>query len=144
MYRWIVFLHILSAMLSIGPFFVFFPFFKKVARMEKNELAVFIGLFRFCVQLSKHAGHVLVTTGVLLIWLGGWDFRTSWILLTLIVLVGSLYFFARAFSPILRALTDAEPAERPAHVKRLKRALYGYLFLVLLMLGLMVVKPSFW
>lgn len=144
MYRWIVFLHIISAMLSIGPFFAFIPFFSKIVQMKDNELAYFIRMFRFSVRLSKHAGHALVATGILLAWLGGWSFATSWILLTIIIMVGSLYFFARAFSPILRKLADAPPADRPALVSRLQRAFYGYLFLVLLMLSIMVVKPYFW
>lgn len=144
MYRWIVFLHIFSAMLSIGPFFAFFPFFNRIQEMEQRELAFCISTFRFCVQLSKHAGHVLVATGVLLVWLGGWSYTTPWILLTLIVMVGSLYFFAQAFSPILRKLANTQSDERPFLIQRLRRAVYGYLFLVMLMLSFMVVKPAFW
>ncbi|MGE5704732.1 MAG: DUF2269 family protein [Clostridia bacterium] len=104
MYRLVVFIHVVSALLSLGPFFAFLPSIKKIGNMTKTEMRLFIDLFRFSVRLSKHAGHVLVASGFLLMWLGGWSWTTSWIALTLLVMIGSLYFFARAFSPLLRQL----------------------------------------
>jgi hypothetical protein len=145
MYPWLVYLHILSAVASIGPFFVLIPLLRKMKTAENAELQLHLDSFQFAVRLSKHTGHLLVATGVLLMWLGNWPWKTSWILATIIVMVTSLYFIARAFSPTIRELRKPTVpiGDRNLLLRKLSRALYLYIALLLVMMWFMVVKPTF-
>lgn len=143
MYQLLVFLHVCSVVLSIGPFFVLIPYLAKMKTASDDQLSVYLDSFRFVTRLSKHAGHVLVTTGILLVWMGGWKWSTCWILLTIMIMVGALYFIARAFSPTVRKLS--EPHEnRIALVQKLSRSVYLYILLLLVMMWCMITKPAFW
>ncbi|HSP21658.1 MAG TPA: DUF2269 family protein [Planococcus sp. (in: firmicutes)] len=143
MYTVILFLHIFSAILSIGPFFVLLPLVKRMDGAENAVLQSQIVTFRSAVRLVKHAGHVLVATGVLLIWQSGWAWTDSWIVLTLAVMVGSVFFLARAFKPVLRKFEEPG-ANREALLRELSRSIWLYILLLALMLWLMVAKPAFW
>ena len=63
-YRFIIYLHVLSVVASIGPFFILLPMIKKLKAASGEELNPYLDTFRFTVRLSKHAGHVLVGSGV--------------------------------------------------------------------------------
>lgn len=143
MYHWLVFIHSISAMVSIGPYIVLIPMLQKLKSSEGAVTDSYLDSFQFTVRLSKHAGHVLVGSGLLLIWLGDWPWTTPWIAGTFIVLFASLFFLARAFSPTIRKLR--EPGhDRVVLVRKLGRALYIYLFVLFLMLWLMMMKPQLW
>ena len=143
MYTVILYLHIFSAILSIGPFFVLLPLVKRMDGAEDLVLRAQIATFRSAVRLVKHAGHVLVSTGVLLIWQSGWAWADSWIALTLAVMAGSIFFLARAFKPVLRKFEEPG-ANRVALLRELNRSIWLYVLLLALMLWLMVAKPAFW
>lgn len=143
MYTLILYLHILSAILSIGPFFVLLPLIKRMDGEEDAVLQSHILTFKSAVRLVKHAGHVLVATGILLIWQSAWTWTTPWIMMTLAVMFGSVFFLARAFKPVLRKFDDPA-AERKALLKKLNRSTWLYILLLLLMLWLMVAKPVIW
>jgi hypothetical protein len=104
---------------------------------------MYVDVFRNVVRVTKHAGHVLVTTGALLAWIGGWPWYTSWIITTVVILIASLVFLARAFSPTLRKLI-APDSNRIVLVKKLKRSLFIYLIITMTMLWFMVAKPNLW
>ncbi|MGH2319096.1 hypothetical protein ACRC6Q_15120 [Planococcus sp. SE5232] len=143
MYTFILYAHILSAVLSIGPFFVLLPLIKRMETAAGILLDSHITTFRSATRLVKHAGHVLVTTGILLIWQGPWEWGTSWIVCTLAVMIASVFFLARAFTPTLRQFGEEE-ADQLRLVKKLNRSLWIYIILLLLMLWFMVDKPMFW
>ncbi len=138
-------MHILSAVGAIGPFFILIPLLGKMKSADDTVLQLHLDTFRSAVRLSKHTGHVLVTTGVLLVWIGGYSWKAPWIVATLIILVSSLYFIARAFSPTIRELrqTGNVPETRAPLLRRLARALYLYLILLFIMMWFMVAKPTF-
>ncbi len=142
-YTAILFFHIFSAILSIGPFFVLLPLVKRMDGAGDDVLQSQIVTFKSAVRLVKHAGHVLVTTGVLLIWQSGWEWTDSWIALTLAVMGGSVFFLARAFKPVLRKF-DEPNAHREVLLRKLNRSIWLYIFLLAVMLWLMVAKPAFW
>ncbi|UII56597.1 hypothetical protein LS684_03685 [Cytobacillus spongiae] len=142
-YRILIYIHVLSVIVSIGPFFVLFPLLKKLLAAKGNELEAYLDTFRFTVQLSKHSGHVLVGSGVLLVILGPWTWQTPWIVMTLIIMFASLFFLARAFSPILRKFQDPS-YDREGLVAKLRRTIWTYLLLLSAMLWFMVVKPPLW
>ncbi|TVY10111.1 DUF2269 family protein [Paenibacillus cremeus] len=144
MYHWLVFIHSVSAMVSIGPFFVLIPMLRKLHSADGALQSSMLDSFHFVVRLSKHAGHVLVASGFLLMWLGGWPWTTPWIAGTFAVLFGSIFFLARAFSPTIRKLRQSADQDRAALLKKLSRSLYVYLFVLFLMLWLMIMKPQLW
>jgi hypothetical protein len=143
LYRFIIYLHVLSAIVSIGPFFLLLPIIKKLKAADEGKLAAYLDIFRFAVRLSKHAGHVLVGSGVLLVLMGPWTWSTPWILMTLVIMFLSLFFLARAFSPTLRKFGEAGQ-KRAGLIAKLNRTIWIYIVLLSAMLWFMVVKPPLW
>jgi hypothetical protein len=143
LYRVLLYIHVLSAVASIGPFFILLPVVKKLIFAKEAEIDAYLDTFRFVVRLAKHAGHVLVGSGVLLVVSGPWTWSTPWIIMTLIILFGSLFFLARAFSPTLRKFHE-EGHSREALTAKLKQSIWIYIVLLLAMLWFMVGKPSLW
>lgn len=141
MYKAILYIHVMSAILSIGPFFLLLPLVGRMSGTRGEARAIYIAIFRIATRLAKHAGHVLVASGVILIWSGPWTWDTPWIVATLLLLLVSLYFIARAFTPILRRLETSSDQERPL-LRKLLRSIWIYLGLLALMLWFMVTKPS--
>ncbi|MEH7346152.1 hypothetical protein V7122_20115 [Bacillus sp. JJ1532] len=143
LYRFILYIHVGSAVLSIGPFFVLIPIAKKLRAAEHEVQLAYLDIFRYSVRLVKHAGHLLVGSGALLIAMGHWTWKTSWIIATLAVMFGSVFFLARAFTPIFRRFH--EPGQDTQQlVQKLLKSTWLYLILLMVMLWLMVVKPSLW
>ncbi|WP_281887301.1 DUF2269 family protein [Paenibacillus sp. YYML68] len=140
-YAWLLFIHVISAVIAIGPFFVLMPMLRKLRTAEGEALSHYLDSFQFVVWLSKHTGHVLVFSGLALMWTGGYPWTTPWIFATFVVLFASLLFMARAFSPTLRKLRQPEHDRAPL-VAKLSRSFYLYLLVLFIMLGLMVMKPS--
>jgi hypothetical protein len=142
-YRTLIYLHVISVVASIGPFFILLPMMKKLRTASEAVLPSYLDTFRFTVRLSKHAGHVLVGTGILLVLLGPWTWSTPWIIMTLVIMFCSLFFLARAFSPTLGKFEEKD-ADREWLVGKLNRTVWTYLVLLLAMLWFMVVKPNLW
>ncbi|GLB61055.1 hypothetical protein [Cytobacillus sp. NCCP-133] len=143
LYRVLLYIHVSSAILSVGPFFVLIPIAKKLESAGQGVQQAYIGIFRTSVRLVKHAGHVLVGSGVLLIVNSHWAWTTSWIVATLMVMGASVFFLARAFTPVLKKF-DEPGADQHFLVKKLTRSVWIYLFLLMLMLWFMVAKPVLW
>jgi hypothetical protein len=143
-YTFVLYLHIFSVIPSLGPFFILFPLLRKLRSASTDELIIYLPTFTFAVRLSKHSGHVLIPSGVLLMWLGHVSWLTSWVLLTIFILVSSLYFIARAFSPTIRMLAIPEHNNRQVLVNKLRSSLLLYVVLMMIMLWFMVTKPNFW
>lgn len=142
-YTTIVFLHVVSAVLSIGPLFVIIPLINRLRKMILAEEDIYLSLIQVIVRVVMHAGHVLVVTGVLLILLGPWPWYTSWIVVTIIVMGISGMFLATAFTRVLRRFN--EPGLDKLYIlRRLKRTTWIYIGLMFIMLWLMVQKPIFW
>ncbi|MFC3883532.1 hypothetical protein ACFOU2_08435 [Bacillus songklensis] len=143
LYRLLLYIHIFSVILSIGPFFVLIPIIKKLRDAEMQVQHAYLDTFRFVVRLAKHAGHVLVISGILLVTAGPWSWGTPWILATIIILAGSLFFLARAFSPTIRSFNE-QGRDKEDLVRKLNRSIWIYLGLLMIMLWFMVTKPALW
>ncbi|MFB7138797.1 hypothetical protein ACFCYN_03950 [Gottfriedia sp. NPDC056225] len=143
LYRILLYIHIFSVILSIGPFFVLIPLLKKLRTSESAIQQGFLDVFRFAVRLAKHAGHVLVLSGVLLVMVGSWSWKTSWIVMTILLLVSSLFFLARAFSPTIRKFSQPDQ-DQSRLIYLLRRSIWIYIVLLMIMLLFMVVKPTLW
>lgn len=143
LYTILVYIHVLSVIMSIGPFFVLLPIIGKLRTANTPAEQVYVDTFKIAIRIVKHAGHVLVASGVLLVLLGSWSWATSWIVMTILIMFASIFFLARAFTPKLRKL--GEPGhDRLMLVSKLKRAVWNYLILLLAMLWFMVAKPQLW
>ncbi|MDF0725841.1 hypothetical protein PY093_03820 [Cytobacillus sp. S13-E01] len=142
-YRLLIYIHVVSAIVSIGPFFILLPLIKKLRMANVEVTNAYLDTFRFVVRLSKHSGHVLVGSGILLVVLGPWTWTTPWIVMTLLVMFLSLFFLARAFSPTLGKFAG-EGQNKEELVAKLKRTVWIYIVLLLAMLWFMVTKPYLW
>ncbi|MFC5529714.1 hypothetical protein [Cohnella yongneupensis] len=129
--------------MSIGPFFVFIPVIRKLRVAEAAAQNAYLDTFRSAIRLAKHAGHVLVGSGILLVVTGSWPWSTSWILLTILLLTGSLLFLARAFSPKIRRFNEPDQ-DKDTILRLIARSVWIYLALLMTMLAFMVIKPVFW
>lgn len=142
LHKILLYLHISSVILSIGPFFVLLPMLRKMKAAHADVQNAYLDAFRFAVQCAKHAGHVLVVTGILLVWTSAWTWKTSWIVITVLIMVSSLFFLARAFSPTMRKFKEANDKEAP--LRKLNRSVWIYIILLMVMLWFMVAKPVMW
>lgn len=138
-----LYIHVLSAVVSIGPLFALIPILKRMEKARESEMSGFVQSFQSAITVVKHAGHVLVISGVMLIVISGWTWTTSWVLLTNVVMVGSIVFLARAFKPTLQTFGTAQ-YNRLEFIVKLRKKTCQYIALLLIMLWLMVVKPNFW
>ncbi|MCM3757565.1 hypothetical protein M3197_08685 [Sporosarcina aquimarina] len=143
LYTAIVYIHVLSAVASVGPLFMLFPIISRIRRAVLSEEAILLSLFKWTIRFVMHSGHVLVVSGVILILIGPWPWYTSWVIVTLGIMMLSIVFLASGFSVVLNRFPK-EPENREALLKKLKTTSWRYIGLLLIMLYLMVVKPSFW
>lgn len=139
----VIFIHVVSAVVSIGPLVALLPMLKKMEDTDEVQLGGFVQAFQISISVVKHAGHVLVISGVLLVWLSAWTWLTSWIVMTIAVMVGSIVFLAKAFKPTLVTFGTSN-FNKEQFIKKLRKATWMYIFLLLIMLWLMVVKPTLW
>ncbi|WP_442604547.1 hypothetical protein [Paenibacillus sp. KN14-4R] len=142
-YKLFLYIHIISAITSIGPFFILLPMLAKLRTAELAARNAYLDTFRSANRLAKHMGHVLVASGIGLVLIGHWSWSTSWIVITLALLVGSSLFLVRAFSPKLRKFNEPD-LDVEKVVQALRRATWTYLILLLVMLWFMVTKPELW
>ncbi|WP_223554681.1 MULTISPECIES: hypothetical protein [Lysinibacillus] len=142
-YTLLLYIHILSAILSIGPLFVVLPIVKKMRTAFYVEMSPYIEAFKGAITIVKHSGHVLVASGIILMWHAGYHWSTSWIVLTFLVLLASIVFLARAFKPTLRTF-NTHAYDQQKFASLLHKKAWMYILLLLIMLWLMVAKPVLW
>lgn len=110
---------------------------------DAEQLAGLVQSFQSAITIVKHAGHVLVFSGVILIIISGWTWTTSWIVLTIAIMIGSIVFLARAFKPTLKTF-GTQNFHRELFIRKLRKATWQYILILLVMLWLMVAKPVLW
>ena len=142
-YTTIVFLHVVSAVLSIGPLFIIIPLINRLRKMILAEEDIYLSLIQVIVRVVMHAGHALVATGALLVLFGPWPWYTSWVVMTVFVMGLSAVFLATGFTRVLRVLNTPGTSKNEL-INRLNRTSWIYIILMLIMLWLMVQKPVIW
>jgi len=142
-YTLFLYIHIVSAVGSIGPLFSLIPIIKKMESTDESQLSGLVQSFQSAITVVKHAGHILVFSGILLIIFSGWMWTTSWVVLTIAIMIGSIVFLARAFKPTLKTY-GTQDFQKEIFVKKLGKATWQYIFILLVMLWLMVAKPVLW
>ncbi len=143
LYKMIVFTHVVSAVAAIGPLFSIFPILARIEKAKERDIKGLIEGLRGVVRAVSLGGHVLIISGIVLLWMSGWSWKTSWILATIILLIVSLFFLAKAFKPAWR-IAESEHFQKDAFIAVMKRATILYIIIMLMMLWLMVVKPQLW
>lgn len=138
-----LYIHVVSAVVSVGPLVALIPMLNKMKLANEDKLSGYVGAFRISINVVKHAGHVLVISGFVLVAISGWKLTTSWILLTLLLMVASIVFLASAFKPTLKTFGTAE-FQKEVFIKKLRKSTWQYIVLLLIMLWLMVAKPMLW
>ncbi|WP_438311745.1 hypothetical protein [Sporosarcina sp. FA9] len=142
-YGTIVFMHVISAILSIGPLFLLMPIIKRLRDVKTDIEAAYLSVIGVIIRIVMHAGHVLVVSGVLLLIFGPWPWYTSWVIMTIAVLLLSGVFLSRGFTIVLRRFHDPG-VDKNTILNRLNKTSWIYIFLMLIMLWLMVQKPILW
>lgn len=141
-YDIILYFHIVSAILAIGPLFVLLLVIKKLNGVQQEIERSYLSLISVAVRFIMHSGHALVLTGALLILFGPWPWHTSWVMMTLGVMLLSAFFLANGFTKVLRRFEQA--ADKSAVLQKLWNTTWVYILLMLVMLWLMVHKPILW
>ncbi|GGG25540.1 hypothetical protein GCM10007425_20190 [Lysinibacillus alkalisoli] len=57
MYLILLYIHIVSAILSIGPLFVLLPLLKRMQTASYEQMTSYLVTFQISIALVKHAGH---------------------------------------------------------------------------------------
>ena len=136
-------MHVVSAVLSIGPLFILMPVIKRLRGAQSDVELAYMSVIKVTIRIVMHAGHVLVCSGALLIITGPWSWHTSWVVMTIIVLAISGFFLATGFTRVLRTF-NIPGINKNELLDRLNRTSWLYIGLMLVMLWLMVQKPNFW
>ncbi|MEK4228078.1 DUF2269 family protein [Solibacillus sp. FSL H8-0538] len=142
-YKLFLFIHILSAIISIGPLFGIFPLLNRMKKTDTSQTEGFILSLQGILKAISNGGRVLVPSGLILIWLGGWSWTTSWVVLTFIIMMCTLLFLARAFKPAMN-LVDTTEFTKEKFISMMTTATWKYISLMSILLWLMVAKPHFW
>jgi uncharacterized membrane protein len=138
-----VFLHVVSAVISIGPLFILMPIIRRLRGVDEQIEQAFLTVIHVTIRVVMHAGHALVVTGVLLLILGPWPWHSSWVIMTIAVLLLSAFFLSRGFTQVLRNF-HKPGVDKNDILRRLNRTAWTYIILMLIMLWLMVQKPMIW
>ncbi|MGG0655654.1 hypothetical protein [Rummeliibacillus pycnus] len=144
LYSTVIYIHIISAILSIGPFFVLIPMLKKMKLAKSHEeMTAYVTTFSLAIQIVKHSGHVLILSGIYILWSGGYSLTSPFILMTITLLILSLVFLARAFKPTMRTFNTPQ-YDHKYFIDKLTKSVWIYTILLLIMLWFMVTKPALW
>lgn len=141
-YNLFVYLHVVSAIVAIGPLFVLMPLIRKLRGAVSEKESAYLSVIRAIIRMVMHAGHVLVFTGTILLIIGPWPWNTSWILATWAIMLVSVVFLAKGFTSVLKKFHQS--AIKHQVLNRLRSTSWLYIGLLLLILWLMVQKPMLW
>ncbi len=143
LYTFLIYIHVISAIGSIGPLFVLLVLLSRMGKIDTGEWKGYVESLQGSIDVVKHAGHAVVLSGILLILFGSWSFAHSWVVLTLILLVASLVFLARAFKPTMQTY-GSDSFNKKQFIFTLQKNTWIYITLLLMITALMVFKPIIW
>ena len=144
LYKFALFIHILNAIVTIGPLFAIFVFLQRMKSLnDMQQIQGAIEGIRAMIRTVEIGGHFIVPTGLILVLVGDWAWSTSWIVITLIILTICLIILAKAFKPATR-LIGTPAFSKEIFISKMYKSTFVYLLIMLIFLWLMVVKPSFW
>jgi uncharacterized membrane protein len=148
LYEWLMFLHVLAAMVWVGGLVALLVFANWVLRTgDQAAVARFVGSLRAVgpVMLMPAAVLVLVL-GIWMVLAGDWSFRQTWIWLALALLAAAVLVGAAFLSrSALAAERAVRAGDHPLAVRQLRRWSQGMLLVLLLLVVAtwdMIFKPG--
>ncbi len=151
---WLLFIHIGSAVLALGPVFIYVHIRK--AAIEEPAHAIFA--MRLARSISEGWAHplalVLIASGFALIWSLGYDvLSTGWLLVAVVLYLGNFTYANlvnnRDLARMLELIESGPPASLSAHDRaelatRRRRTRYAGIYMrsvLAIVLFLMIAKP---
>ncbi|MNI24829.1 hypothetical protein D3C73_784620 [compost metagenome] len=102
--EWLVWIHVLSAILGIGPTYFGHILLRK--KQQREQLLQSLVLFKLLNYFPKIGGSIAVVSGVALVALSGWKFSDLWILISLVLYVLIQVVAVGMLGPILGQLNQ--------------------------------------
>ncbi|MFC5699988.1 DUF2269 family protein [Cohnella faecalis] len=150
--EWLVAVHVISAIVGIGPTYFGHVLFRKRQRME--QLRQSLALFDLLNYFPKIGGSIAVVSGVALVGFSGWEFADLWIWISLVLYVLIQIVAVGILGPVvgqlIHALNGGDEQEAGSAAVTNKAAfllakanrLFNIVsFLGLVLIVLMIVKP---
>ena len=149
---WLVTIHVLSAVLGIGPTYFGHLLLRK--KQGKEQLLQSLSMFKLLNYFPKIGGSIAVLSGLALVAVSGWTFSDFWIWLSLVLYVLIQVVAVGMLGPVLtrlvQALNDrhekeADPSNPHGYMALLDQAnrLYNTASILgTVLIVLMVVKPG--
>lgn len=149
--EWLVLLHVVSAVVGLGPAYAFPLILRKEKSLE--EVKRMADLVTRLEILPKIFGGLTLLTGILLVWLGNYGtFFTLWVVAALflfiiaeVVIIGFLTPAAKKLAMTLTQLTEQGESEtNPISLDLLSKVRNYHItscVIVLVIIALMVLKP---
>jgi uncharacterized membrane protein len=148
---WLVWIHVLSAFLGIGPTFFGHVLLRK--KQQREQLLQSLALFQLLNYFPKIGGSIAVVSGVALVALTGWNFSDLWILISLVLYVIIQVVAVGMLGPILgqlnqaliesgeKAIEPGTPAKAMALLTKANRLYNTASLLGIVLIIFMIIKP---
>ena len=146
-YHLLKLVHIGAGIVAVGAN-VTYAFWLALAGQDRARLVFTInGIRRLDSRVANPAYIVLLLTGLVMVWLGGYSFTTLWIWVALVLYAATAVVGITLFAPALRAqlAADDEDPTSEAYADAARRSnMLGILTVVIVsvIVGLMVLKPA--
>lgn len=102
--NWLLTIHVLSAVLGIGPTYFGHILLRK--KQHREQLLQSLSLFKLLNYFPKIGGSIAVVSGILLVALSGWNFSDLWILISLVLYVLIQAVAVGILGPVLNQLVQ--------------------------------------
>ncbi|TBL76144.1 DUF2269 family protein [Paenibacillus thalictri] len=146
---WLVTIHVLSAVLGIGPTYFGHVLLRK--KQSREQLLESLKLFGLLNYFPKIGGSLAVVSGILLVLLSDWKFSELWIVGSLILYVLIQVVAVAMMGPVLKRLVQAlgededrerDPAAGSSSLLAQANRLYNTASIMgTILILLMIVKP---
>jgi uncharacterized membrane protein len=148
LYPWLKAFHVLLAVVAVG-FNMTYAILIRRAAAEPEHLGHVLRSVKFLDDRFANPAYVLLLiVGLALVWIGGWDITTFWILASLVLYIAVVILGIAAYGPTLRrqiAALEAGGADSADYRALSSRGnLVGAVLvsIVAVIVVLMVVKPT--
>ncbi|HEV8682313.1 MAG TPA: DUF2269 family protein [Actinomycetota bacterium] len=148
-YDWVKFAHILLAIVAVGFNASYGIWLARAAQAQEHELHVLRGIKILDDRFANPAYGLLLVTGLWMVVISPWEITTFWILGGLILWAVVILLGVGLYTPTLRRQIHVLEAEGPGseEFQWLSRrgTILGIVLgiMVVMIVGLMVLKPSF-
>ncbi|GGD82583.1 DUF2269 family protein [Paenibacillus nasutitermitis] len=102
--EWLIWIHVLSAILGIGPTYFGHILLRK--KQQREQLLQSLVLFKLLNYFPKIGGSIAVVSGVALVASSGWKFSDLWILISLVLYVLIQVVAVGMLGPVLGQLNQ--------------------------------------